>query len=384
MQRSLACCVLAFISSLLVASPTAVGGGAALMRQMKATGKPALIVAGDESCVYCRQMVAELAGNQEIQPLVRQFFVLKVHTDSPDWPLLQKAFQFNKNGIPAVFVVRGDGKLLYSESGKPRNMAAFLQQQLDSAGTILSNDQLRAVENAVRQTRAAMKRHRLDDAVALVNEYGDTGSYATVALQIAELKDSLIAQAISESDRAGAQITNDKRPVNAAIALVELKRSFAELPAAIEHVEAVWTKLSEDEKHKSLMQHAERLEQAQLHQDEKQYEEALAIYREVAAADPDSQAGAFAKDEIPGIERRLAAKSGDTANASDSSAADASSDGSSERDAKRAASYIRLAKAFRDSKPEKAREYLEKAIGFAPSDSVEAEEAQQLIDALDR
>ena len=382
MRRFMLCCAIGLVASLGIATNAGAGGGAALMRQMKATGKPALIIAGNESCVYCRQMAAQLSGNEGIQPLVQQFFVLKVDTDSADWPLLQRAFQFNKNGIPAVFVVRGDGKLLYSESGKPRDMGAFLRKQLDAAGAILDARQLRAIQQAVRDARVAIKRRKLAEAVAIVKEHGDSGSYATAALQLAELKDGLVSKAINESDKVEARIANDRRAAHAAIDLVGLRQAFAELPAANEHVDAVWTRLAEDEQHQELMQHAERLRQAaELHK-ERKYDEALAIYKEIAGASPESQAGTHAQTEAAAIERRLAARSGGAADDADSNPGDSVSEKSSDINAKRAASYIKLAKVFRDKKPDKAREYLQKAIESAP-ESAEADEAQKLLDELE-
>jgi len=277
---------------------------------MKSTGKPALIIAGNESCVYCRQMAQELSTNAGLQPLVRQFFVMKVDTESADWPVLQQAFQFNEDGIPAVFVVRGDGKLIYSESGKPRNMEAFLQKQLESAGTILDDRRLQAVQKAARDTQAAIKHRRFAQAVLIVNEHSGTGSFAAAALTLAQLSEELHSQAVVSADRAEARIANDKQPAQAAIELVHLRREFAELPAAKQHIESVWTKLADSDEHKDLMQHAERLEQAAQLQKGKQWEEALVIYREIAQASPDSEAGSFSQDQITAVERRLAAKAG--------------------------------------------------------------------------
>src|SRR5690606_30913165 len=145
------------------------------------------------------------------------------------------------------------------------------------------------------------------------------------------------------------------QPAEAAIALVELRRDFAELPAAREHIDGVWTNLVEGDLSKDLMQHAERLEQAASLQNDKQYGEALAIYQEIAGASPDSPAGTFAQSEIPAIERRLATQSGDESSDADEPAGngDSAADAPSEYDVKRAASYLKLAKVFRDKKPEK-------------------------------
>jgi hypothetical protein len=349
-------------------------GGAELVQQMRDTGKPALIIAGNEGCIYCRQMAQELAANQEIQPLVRQFFVVKVDTESNDWPALRNAFQFDESGIPAVFVVRGDGKLIYSESGKPADVGAFLKQMLDSAGTILDAERLKSLQKAARDAQLAVKRKDFVRASVIIREQGGSGSYAGAALALQKLSEDLTAQAISEADAAEAQVTGREKPVEAAIELSQLRRAFAELPAAKEHVDAVWARLADNDAHKDLMQHAVRLDEAAQHVRAKKWDEALAIYREVSQSPSDS-AAAFAQGEIPEMERRAAiAKTGKSASAP-------ATTGSTVADPKKAAAYLKFAKVFLTKDPDKARDYLQRTIDAAP-DSAEAAEAQKLLDGL--
>lgn len=229
MQRSFWRCLTGLICCVSAVSSVNAQNAAALAQQMRNTGKPALIMAGNESCVYCRQMAQELAANQEIQPLVRQFFVIKVDTDSNDWPILQKAFQFEAQGIPAVFVVRGDGKLIYSESGKPSDMGRFLQRLLDDSGTILEADALKKLQKAVVESQQAVRRKDYARAIAIAKEHGNPGSYDAASLTLKQLPDELTALASTAADRAEKQINSRKKTVEAAIDLascVELFPSF--------------------------------------------------------------------------------------------------------------------------------------------------------------
>jgi hypothetical protein len=320
-------------------------------------------------------MAQELAANQEIQPLVQQFYVVKVDTESNDWPVLRNAFQFGDSGIPAVFVVRGDGKLIYSESGKPGDVGAFLKQMLDSAGTILDAERLKSLQKAARDAQLAVKRKDFARANMILREQGGTGSYAAAALVLQKLSEDLAAQAVAAADAAEAQVTGREKSVEAAIELTQLRRTFADLPAAKEHIDAVWTRLAENDAHKVLMQHAGRLDEAAQHVTAKKWEEALAIYRDIAEASPDSTAAAFAQKEIPEIERRAAiAKNGKSASTP------ATSD-STVPDPKKAAAYLKFAKVFLTKDPDKARDYLQRTIDAAP-ESAEAEEAQKLLDEL--
>ena len=131
---SMHCCLRPLVAAGLclafVAAAEAAGRGANLAREMQQTGKPALIIAGNEGCVYCRQMAEELATDRSIQHLAQQYLILKINTDSADWLRLRETFQFEESGIPAVFVVRADGELLYSDPapGQPAQASAPLQR----------------------------------------------------------------------------------------------------------------------------------------------------------------------------------------------------------------------------------------------------------------
>ena len=85
------------VSIALVQTAEAAGRGAQLAREMRDTGKPALIIAGNEGCIYCRQMAEELATDRSIQSLARQFLILKVNTESADWPQLRATFSFEES-----------------------------------------------------------------------------------------------------------------------------------------------------------------------------------------------------------------------------------------------------------------------------------------------
>jgi hypothetical protein len=272
-----------------------------------------------------------------------------------------------------VFVVRGDGKLIYSESGKPSDVGAFLQQMLDSAGTILDAERLKSLQKAARDAQLAVKRKDFARASLILKEQGGSGSYAAAALALQKLSDDLTAQALAAADAAESQVTGREKPVEAAIALAQLRRTFAELPAAKEHIDAVWMRLADNDVHKELMQHAVRLDEAAQHLTAKKWEEALAIYRDIAKSAPGSAAAAFAEGQVPEIERRAAiAKSGKSASAPTVS---------DTADPKKAAAYLKFAKVFLTKDPDKARDYLQRTIDAAP-ESAEAEEAQTLLDGL--
>jgi len=114
-----------------------------LKKEMQATGRPGMVIAGADWCPYCRQMAQEMATSRELRSLQRNYSILKVNSDSAVWPRMKQVFEFNGGGVPAVLVFRADGEQLYAQSGKPNDLPAFFQRYLDQAGTILTSAQAR-------------------------------------------------------------------------------------------------------------------------------------------------------------------------------------------------------------------------------------------------
>jgi len=310
MQRFFSRCLAGLICGTLFVSSASAQNAAQLAQQMRNTGKPALIIAGHETCVYCRQMSQELASNQEIQPLARQFFVIKVDIESKDWPILQQAFQFQDQGIPAVFVVRADGKLLYSESGKPNDMGRFLHRMLKDSGSIPTAETLRKLQKAAVESQQALKRRDYTRALAVAEENGETGSYDAASLTLQRLPEEITTVAIAAANRAETQLSSRKKTVQTAIELAELRRTFDSLPKAKTHIDEVWARLAADDSTKKLLDAAVELDRAAQRADAKEWNEALTIYREVAGANPGSPPGDLAQRQIPIIERQAARAAG--------------------------------------------------------------------------
>lgn len=353
----------------------AAGRGAELIREMKRTGKPALIIAGNESCVYCRVMAQELATVKEIQPLVRQFLVLKVDTDTADWPAVRNALQFDGSGIPAVFVIRADGELLYSNSGKPNDVGAFLENQLKEAGTILESEQLQQIQRSARNAQRALKRGDIEDAIKLVKEHQVEGSYAEAALALQALQTELVETAATQAADAEELISRRDKQLEAARSLAELKRTYSNLQEAADAIDTVWSRLAADDDYSALLGHAERLDQAALHVESREWEAAAAIYRELIDDAPDSETATRAQADLAEVEKRM-----ETAESPDGDRKPASQ--ASEGDPQKAASYLKFAKVYLERDADKARKYLQRAIDAAP-ESEAAAEAEQLLGELD-
>ncbi|OYW22699.1 MAG: hypothetical protein B7Z55_04340 [Planctomycetales bacterium 12-60-4] len=265
-----------------VSAQTRRGGAAVassgLFQTMQATGKPALIIAGSTDCVYCREMSQELSSNPKLQPLVQQMFVAKIDVASRDWPILRDTFQFEETGIPAVFFVRADGKLLYSDAGKPFDMEGFLKELVGKSGKLLDAKTLNQMTRDARQLDLALKRKDYAKAAPLVKMHSGSGSFAAVALAYDQAGTQLVERATAAAQAAVEQLSNPNEQVQAAIELLELQAALTEYEPAHKVVGTMILKTQADEPSKQLLADAEQLREASRAESAKQWKAAVAAY----------------------------------------------------------------------------------------------------------
>ena len=321
-------------------------------------------------------MAAQLEKEPELQPSATQFVLLKLDTGTREWTKWQSRFKHDGSGEPIVFVVRADGETLYAQTGKPRDLDAFLERQLTSAGKVLTPAELREIEKAAKDALIATRRKDIPAAVELAVQYGETGSYAQAALALSRLRAELETQAAEELAAAEEKLRSDMpdEQFEGAIALVELQRRFRELPAAAGAIEPVVSKYRDDPKHPGLIARAEAFDAASALEEDRKWSEALAAFREIAREHSSTPAARLAGKRIPDLEKRAAIAAGDEP--AGPAAAPVSSG-----DEKKAASLLRLGELIQSRNREKAREYFERAIEAAP-ESDAAKKAREFLQML--
>lgn len=276
-----------------------------LFANMQATGKPALIIAGSVDCVYCREMSQELSSDPALQPLVSQMFVTKVDTASREWPVLRQTFQFEENGIPAVFFVRADGKLLYSDSGKPRDLQGFLKKQLDQAGKLLDEKTMKALVRDARLAEQAHKRKDYAKLATLVEQHYGTGSYAAAALLFDKLGEELVAEATKQVEAAEKLLETPDTTLEGVLALQDLQRDFGTYEAAKAPVAAALKRIEESAEQKPLLELASQLAPAREDEQAKRWKPAAEKYQQIVNATPDNPAGKYAAGRLKVVGPRV-------------------------------------------------------------------------------
>ncbi len=286
-------------------APRGAVAASGLFQAMQATGKPALIIAGSTGCIYCVEMSEELSSNPKLQPLVQQMFVVKIDVASRDWPILRDTFKFSESGIPAVFFVRADGELLYSDAGKPNDVEGFLTRQLKQSGELLDDKQLKLLARDARQLELALKRKDLAKAAGLVKEHAGTGSYAAAALAFDNGGAFLVEQATELSKAAVDQLTEPRKQMGAALELLELQTSLASHEPAQKVVAEAIAAARSEETVGPLIMDAEQLQPAQAAEASKQWKTASDAYAAAERNLATEAAKSYAAERIKLLQPRI-------------------------------------------------------------------------------
>ncbi len=311
-----------------------------------------------------------------MRALAAQFVLLRLQTGTGgNWHVWARKYTINKEAIPKMYVVRGDGKQLYGRAGAPVDFVGFLKDQLKQSGKLLSARELRTLYKNVEDAQKLLKRGKVQPAVERIAASLDSGSYALAARQAATLSTMLTEKGTAAIEEAEKKLETEETAFEGALALCQTSRLYSPLPSLKETLEKTLAAHRENSAHGELIEPAQRVDAARNLEAQREWQQALDSYREIAAAYPRTPAASIAVEKVETLAARLAPK---TKKPGSESKTTSSTVGTDE---KRAASSLRLGKLLIKRKPKKAREYFEKAIELAP-ESEAAKEARKLLEKL--
>jgi tetratricopeptide (TPR) repeat protein len=330
-------------------------------------------------------MAEQLERDDDLKPLATQFVLLKIDTGTPVWPKWNARHQYDGDGEPKVFVVRGDGKQLYGSVGAPNAMESFLKEQLQDAGKILGARELAELEKTAQESLKAFRRKDYAKAIELATSASGKGSYAASAGALESMLEKLADRARIALKDAEKKLASKADMFDGAVALMEARRVFAKLPAATEILDPAVARYRDDPKISPLIDQAEIVDRARQLEAQRKWKEAQAAYEELLEKHPDSPASESSKKQVKEMARRLLAGDAGPGPAKRSVAepakGSAGADKATAADEKKAISFLKLGEQLKERNPAKARDYFEKAIKAAPN-SATAKEAVKLIKAL--
>lgn len=313
---------------------------------------------------------------------------LKVDTEGEPWSQWSSKYKVDGNRIPFIYIIRADGQQMAGQSGgvDDAKLPAFLAQQLTQAGRVFNEGQLAQLSEAVEAAKKAMEAHDTAGAVRRLvalqklGTPGSLGSYAKVAIEADELAKQCAEQGRAQIAEAKKKLAGDA-PVEGALALAEARRVYGALPALRTDFAAVTRDASGGAAVKEAMEQARVLDQALQNVKTNEARAATAL-KQIIAKYPDSAAAKIAEQELAKLGDGKAPSAGASTEPSTEPATEpAKPKTTGGSDAKKVSSYLRMAKVFAESKPEKARQYAQQVIELAPG-SDEAQEAKRLLEKL--
>jgi hypothetical protein len=322
-----------------------------------------------------------------IRPLVVQFVPLKIETQGDQWGKWARRYPHEGNGIPIIYVIRADGEKLYGRTGSLGGDALpqMMREALTLAGRVLNEQEATLVATAVAAARKAIEDKDPPAAMKAlaglkkIGPLGDLGSRAKPAVEADELVKTLAADAKAKLEDAKTKLTGAAPEFEAALALVEVNRAFAVLPELKAPLAQAQRDANRNAAARELLDQAEALDRARLLASLPGGKpRAVAALKQLAARYPNTPAAKAALEDAV----KLDPAAGEATAGKPPAAAETPGAGSTAAsDEKKAASYLRMAKTFAASRPDKAREYAEKAIEAAP-DSDAGREAKTLLEKL--
>ncbi len=350
----------------------------AAMARSKQTGLPMLVIGVTDTCPHCVKLRQRLQTEPELGQLLQQYVPIEIKAGSPDWNVWTQQFKPGGDGVPLIYIVSSEGKEIYNKSGAPQGDG--LKQLLtmgiaETGGPKKVGPERDALLAAARKIEALAERGKKAEAIAAIAPYA---AAAADHEKLGPLLAGWVKEATGELEKAQTQLASADDALSGLLAVLAVERVYGRLPAVKEPVEKLLSEIKKDEDKKDLLRQAEAIDKARALEDRESARGAVAAYKTVIARYPDTPAAGWAQkrlDELAPKSTAVASRPG-----AKTSGGDASSGGAS--DLKKAAAYLRMAKTFRESRPEKAKEYAQKVIELMPAGSPEVAEAEELIKGL--
>ena len=298
-----------------------------------------------------------------------------------DWSKWARKYQAEGgNAIPQVFVIRADGEKLYGKVGHPESLPQFLQAGLTQAGRILSAQQLEKLNEALEEAKQHQTDGNIGKAVLALSPAAGTGSYAAAAVEADTLAKTFTDDGLAKVKEASEKVA--QAPLDGAVGLVEIRRVYGRLPDVVRAAGEAIREHSRDTELRNLFSAAEGIDRAQAAHADGDSKRAVIYYKQVVSKFDGTEAAKLALDRLAELDKEAAAEAASSAGSSSGDTADSGPPAKPEYDERKASSYLKLATAFAENRPEKARDYAEKALKLVPPGSTMAAEAQSLLDRL--
>lgn len=323
-------CLLIFMLFCSIGQCTAVAQGMTAVEALKTaqqTGRPLLAIATSPTCGPCLSLKSVIHGDENLRPLLDEFVYLEMDHKSPEFAEFRARFPGDVSGVPMVYMIRGDGAVLYGQSGSLRSeqLAQLLSHGIQNSGTMLRADQLASLEAAHKTARRRAGTGDLVSAMTTVAYIAELDSFAQVVQQAQATREQLHDLIIDWLERLDASIAAGDAVHANAYRLAEL---YVELPKSATRLRSTARRLLDEYESNHSTRTAivqnKRLVRARLEEQRDLCDAAIASYRLVRELAPNSPAGEFAAERLNVVQARRQKKLTSNLGAAKSSGASAS------------------------------------------------------------
>lgn len=348
--------------------------------QSRQTGQPLLVVIGrPEQLTQAQQTISRDAA---LQRAVSQFLTITVAYPSPDAEkALGKWLQASGTiTFPFYMAVRADGHVF--GTGPTVLAAPALSNYLAQSGAFFSVDQLRVIEADLERAQALLQEGKKTDAMRLVAKYASVKTYS----QAANLAVSFAERFVSEGNELFEEATqklHGSEALNGAVALAELNRSYGVLPPIRQRITEEITTLRRDKALRDVWTLAQSFDKAAESAEKGQPDRAITQYRQIIDQNPNTEAEALALRQLA-LLKAQGVDVGNDLELPEVDALDVAPQAQGYVGFTKAASWVRLANAYKATDPERAREYAQRALAAqgADGDTAAQAAAQKILDEL--
>lgn len=357
------------------------------MAQSKQTGLPMLVLVVTDTCPHCAKLRQRLATEPELRQLLTHYVPIELNADSPDFKLWAQHYKPGGNGVPLIYIVGSDGKEIYNKSGAPQGdgVKQLLAMGIAQTGGPKKIEPERPGKTApggknvlagmMRKIDALLARDKKAEVIALVAPHAEQ---AAGDEKLGPMIRQWTKEATDELDKAKTQLASADDALAGLAAVLATERVYGRLPGVKEPAAKLLDEVKQDPQKKELLAQAEALDKARALEDRGSERGAAAAYRGVIAKYPDTPAAQLAQKRLDAMGAKPTATVASRPASSDGPA----SSGGTYSNQKKASSYLRMAKTFAATRPDKAKEYAGKVVELMPPASPEAQEAKQLIERL--
>ena len=269
-------------------------------------GQPMFVMLGREGCPNCTITKKNLS-DPRFQPLLSRYSMIYVNADVPPPTEIKALKESPGNILPFLYIVRADGKALYSSSGVVDNkrLAMELRSGIAKSGNTLPLKKSQALAAAVEDLQDDLSGDNLPasiQAVSRLKRFGPIGkipSYAKPAVDANQLVEKLAKKCNARLDALQEKFDQGDPKFQDLVSLAQMVRVSKGIPEIQKRSRRMWTGVAKKSATEESAKEAKKLERAVATAKQKKTNADIVVaLEEIAHKQTDAAAKQYVADEL--------------------------------------------------------------------------------------